>query len=164
MFEWPCDAVRMVAEVRRLRDVETLAEKPWPNSTHNRNSAHPDAVWYTGAALRDALRPTVADRTPAQIGKANREAGKRAERKVAQYLEAHGLGNGRRNLAGYARAPRRRRPRHRPRRRPVGHRDQGTGVAAQPGQVEAWAVEAAREASHAGGAPVGADRAPAGVR
>ena len=32
-------------------------------------------------------------RTPAQIGKANREAGKRAERKVAQYLEAHGLGN-----------------------------------------------------------------------
>ena len=42
-------------------------------------------------------------RTPAQIGKANREAGKRAERKVAQYLEAHGLGNGRRNLAGYAR-------------------------------------------------------------
>ena len=36
----------------------------------------------------------MADRTPAQIGKANREAGKRAERKVAQYLEAHGLGNG----------------------------------------------------------------------
>ena len=27
----------------------------------------------------------MADRTPAQIGKANREAGKRAERKVAQY-------------------------------------------------------------------------------
>ena len=92
----------------------------------------------------------MADRTPAQIGKANREAGKRAERKVAQYLEAHGLGNGRRNLAGYAR--------DHGDYGPVTDRDgdrwaieiKGPGSQPQPGQVEAWAVEAAREASHAG--------------
>ena len=92
----------------------------------------------------------MADRTPAQIGKANREAGKRAERKVAQYLEAHGLGNGRRNLAGYAR--------DHGDYGPVTDRDgdlwaieiKGPGSQPQPGQVEAWAAEAAREADHAG--------------
>lgn len=55
MFEWPCDAVRMVAEVRRLRDVETLAGEALAELDAQPELAHPDAVWYTGAALRDAL-------------------------------------------------------------------------------------------------------------
>lgn len=94
MFEWPCDAVRMVAEVRRLRDenaalerklnaalvdvvnmaneetaaaeaheealdrlrdVETLAREALAELDAQPELAHPDAVWYTGAALRDAL-------------------------------------------------------------------------------------------------------------
>ena len=90
----------------------------------------------------------MADRTPAQIGKANREAGKRAERKVAQYLEAHGLGNGRRNLAGYAR--------DHGDVGPVTDRDGDRWVVEvkswqdpTPGKVEAAAKEAAREAEHA---------------
>ena len=102
----------------------------------------------------------MADRTPAQIGASNRAEANDAERKVAQYLEAHGLGNGAANLAGYGR--------DHGDYGPVTDRDgdlwaieREVGSQPQPGQVEAWA-EAAREASHAGAPPVGADRAPAG--
>ena len=90
----------------------------------------------------------MADRTPAQIGASNRRRGKDAERKVAQYLEAHGLGNGRRNLAGYAR--------DHGDYGPVTDRDGDRWVVEvkswqdpTPGKVEAAAKEAAREAEHA---------------
>lgn len=89
-------------------------------------------------------------RTPAQIGAANRRRGKDTEQKVAAFLAARGIGNGRRNLAGYRRD----------------HGDYGPiddatgdrwaieikGPVAQPtpGQIEAWADEAAREAENAG--------------
>ena len=50
------DAVlALVAEVRRLRDVETLAGEALAELDAQPELAHPDAVWYTGAALRDAL-------------------------------------------------------------------------------------------------------------
>ena len=45
----------LVAEVRRLRDVETLAREALAELDAQPELAHPDAVWYTGAALRDAL-------------------------------------------------------------------------------------------------------------
>lgn len=55
---WPCPtylAIHLVAEVRRLRDVETLAREALAELDAQPELAHPDAVWYTGAALRDAL-------------------------------------------------------------------------------------------------------------
>ena len=91
----------------------------------------------------------MAERTDAQVGASNRRRGKDTERKAATYLAAHGLGNGRRNLAGYARD----------------HGDIGPVVDRDgdlwtvevkgwqdptPGKVEAAAREAAREAEHAG--------------
>lgn len=39
----------------RLRDVETLAREALAELDAQPELAHPDAVWYTGAALRDAL-------------------------------------------------------------------------------------------------------------
>jgi hypothetical protein len=89
-------------------------------------------------------------RTPAQIGAANRARGKDTERKVAAYLAEHGLGNGRRNLAGYAR--------DHGDIGPVLDRDgdawcvevKGPGHQPLPGEVEAWALEAEREAENAG--------------
>jgi len=39
----------------RLRDVETLAREALAELDEQPELAHPDAVWYTGAALRDAL-------------------------------------------------------------------------------------------------------------
>lgn len=87
-------------------------------------------------------------RTHAQVGASNRRRGKDTERKVATYLEAHGLGDGRRNLAGYAR--------DHGDIGPVTDRD-GDLWAVEvkgwqdptPGKVEAAAREAAREAEHA---------------
>lgn len=91
----------------------------------------------------------MAERTPAQIGAANRAHGKDTERKVAAYLHAHGLGNGRRNLAGYAR--------DHGDYGPVTDRDGDPWVVEikgwkqpTPGKIEAAAKEAAREAEHAG--------------
>lgn len=50
------DAVlALVAEVRRLRAIETLAREALAELDEQPELAHPDAVWYTGAALRDAL-------------------------------------------------------------------------------------------------------------
>ena len=50
------DAVlALVAEVRRLRAIETLAREALAELDAQPELAHPDAVWYTGAALRDAL-------------------------------------------------------------------------------------------------------------
>ena len=45
----------LVAEVRRLRAIETLAREALAELDAQPELAHPDAVWYTGAALRDAL-------------------------------------------------------------------------------------------------------------
>ena len=45
----------LVAEVRRLRAIETLAREALAELDEQPELAHPDAVWYTGAALRDAL-------------------------------------------------------------------------------------------------------------
>lgn len=87
-------------------------------------------------------------RTHAQVGASNRRRGKDTERKVATYLEAHGLGDGRRNLTGYAR--------DHGDYGPVADRD-GDLWAVEvkgwqdptPGKVEAAAREASREAEHA---------------
>ena len=49
------DALALVAEVRRLRAIETLAGEALAELDAQPELAHPDAVWYTGAALRDAL-------------------------------------------------------------------------------------------------------------
>lgn len=91
----------------------------------------------------------MADRTPAQIGAANRAHGKDTERKAAAYLHAHGLGNGRRNLAGYAR--------DHGDYGPITDRDGDPWVVEikgwkqpTPAKIEAAAREAAREAEHAG--------------
>lgn len=51
----PDRALSMVAEVRRLRAIETLAREALAELDAQPELAHPDAVWYTGAALRDAL-------------------------------------------------------------------------------------------------------------
>ena len=104
----------------------------------------------------------MADRTPHRSARRTAKPGN-AERKVAQYLEAHGLGNGRRNLAGYTR--------DHGDYGPVTDRDgdlwaieiKGPGSQPQPGQVEAWAAEAARRPTTPG-RPVGAHRPPARVR
>jgi hypothetical protein len=48
-------ALALVAEVRRLRAIETLAREALAELDAQPELAHPDAVWYTGAALRDAL-------------------------------------------------------------------------------------------------------------
>jgi hypothetical protein len=92
----------------------------------------------------------MSERDHARIGASNRTRGKTTERAVAKYLHEHGLGDGRRNLAGYAR--------DHGDYGPVIDRDgdlwaveiKGPGAQPQPGQVEAWAAEAAREADHAG--------------
>lgn len=92
----------------------------------------------------------MSERDHARIGASNRTRGKTTERAVAKYLHEHGLGDGRRNLAGYAR--------DHGDYGPVTDRDgdlwaveiKGPGAQPQPGQVEAWAAEAAREADHAG--------------
>lgn len=49
------DALALVAEVRRLRAIETLAGEALAELDAQPELAHPDAVWYTGGALRDAL-------------------------------------------------------------------------------------------------------------
>jgi len=91
----------------------------------------------------------VADRTPAQVGAANRRRGKQTEQMVARFLESYGIGNGRRNLAGYAR--------DHGDYGPIRDRDgDAWGVEIKgwqdptPAKIEAAAKEAAREAEHAG--------------
>lgn len=49
------EGAALVAEVRRLRAIETLAREALAELDAQPELAHPDAVWYTGAALRDAL-------------------------------------------------------------------------------------------------------------
>lgn len=51
-----CDEVdRLRAEVDRLRAIRDLAVDALAELDAQPELAHPDAVWYTGAALRDAM-------------------------------------------------------------------------------------------------------------
>ena len=136
--------------------IETLARKPWPNSTNNRNSLTPTPSG-TRAPPSVTRRPTVADH-PHRSARRTAKPGSAPNARSPSTSKRTASATGAATSPGTR--PRRRRPRHRPTATGGPSRSK-PGSQPQPGQVEAWAVEAARK-RRTPGRPVGADRAPAG--